>query len=125
MKQYKTGHKSWLSIRILTIGGSALVKTGLLFYLINQKLYTNKINLYAKKPYEAKYQFLINNCKGEDLKNCNDDKAFTEYSIYMDDIYENNKECNTNKKSKILIVFDETVIGMVSNKKSKSNWTIY
>ena len=98
-----------------------MVKTGLLFYLINQKLYTNKINLYAKKPYEAKYQFLINNCKDEDLKNCNDDKAFTEYSIYMDDIYENNKECNTNKKSKILIVFDETIIGMVSNKKSKSN----
>ena len=82
-----------------------MVKTGVLFNLINQKLYTNKINLCAKKPYKAKYQFLINICKGEGLKNCNDDKPFIEYSIYMDDIYENNKECNTNKKRKILIVF--------------------
>ena len=36
----------------------------------------------------------------------------------MDDIYKNIKEYNPNKKSKILIVFDDVVGGMFSNKKT-------
>ena len=34
----------------------------------------------------------------------------------MNDIYKN-KEYNPNKKSKILIVFDDMIAGMLSNKK--------
>ena len=45
--------------RILIIGGSGSGKTNSLFNLINQQLDIDKIYLYAKDPYEAKYQFLI------------------------------------------------------------------
>ena len=38
----------------------------------------------------------------------------------MDDIYNNMEECNANKKRKILIVFDDIIIDMLSNKKRKS-----
>ena len=51
------------------------------------------------------------------LKHFNDSKAFIEYSDDMDDIYKNIEECNPNKKRKILIVFDDTIADMLSNKK--------
>ena len=35
----------------------------------------------------------------------------------MDDIYQNLEENNLNKKRKILIVFDDMIAGMLSNKK--------
>ena len=35
----------------------------------------------------------------------------------MDDIYKIIEECNPNKKHKILIVFDDMIVGMLSNKK--------
>ena len=35
----------------------------------------------------------------------------------MDDIYKSIEDCNPNKKSKILIVFDNMIADMVSNKK--------
>ena len=35
----------------------------------------------------------------------------------MDDIYKNIQECNLNKKQKILIVFDDMIADMLSNKK--------
>ena len=40
-----------------------------------------------------------------------------EYSIDMDDIYKNIEEYNSNKKPKILIVFDDTITDMLINKK--------
>ena len=35
----------------------------------------------------------------------------------MDDIYKNNEEYNPDKKSKILILFDDMIADMLSNKK--------
>ena len=46
--------------RILIIGGSGSVKINLLLNLINNQPDIDKIYLYAKDPYEDKYQFLIN-----------------------------------------------------------------
>ena len=46
--------------RILIIGGSGSGKTNSLFNLINQQPDIDKIYLYAKDPFEAKYQFSIN-----------------------------------------------------------------
>ena len=40
-----------------------------------------------------------------------------EYSNDMDGIYKNIEEMNLNKKHKILIVFDETIADMFSNKR--------
>ena len=45
--------------------------------------------LYAKDPYEAQYQLLIDKIESTDLKYLNDSKPFTEYSNDMDDIYKN------------------------------------
>ena len=85
--------------------------------LINHESDINKISLYAKHPYEAKHQLLINKRESTGLKNLNDSKAFIEYSNDMDDIYKNVEEYNPNKKRKISIVFDDMIADMLSNKK--------
>ena len=46
----------------------------------------------------------------------NASKAFIEYSNYMDNIYKNIEEYKPNKKSKILIVSDDMIADILSNK---------
>ena len=46
--------------RILIVGGSGSGKTNALLNLINNQPDIDKIYLYAKDPYEKKYQYLIN-----------------------------------------------------------------
>ena len=75
--------------RILIVGGSGSGKTNSLFNLINQQPDIDKIYLYAKDPYEAKYQFLINKRESTGLRHFNDSKPFIGYSNDMDDIYKN------------------------------------
>ena len=72
--------------------------------------------LYAKDPYEAQYQLLINKIESTDLKYLNDSKPFTEYSNDMDDIYKNIEEYNPNKKWNLLVVFADMIGDMLSNK---------
>ena len=45
--------------RILIIGGSGSCKTNALLNLINNQPDIDKVYLYAKDPYETKYQYLI------------------------------------------------------------------
>ena len=54
--------------RILIIGGSGSRKTNALLNLINNQPDIDKIYLYAKDPYEDKYQFLINKRESVVLK---------------------------------------------------------
>ena len=91
---------------ILIIGGSALEKLNILLNLINNQPDIDKIYLYVKDPYEAKYQFWINTKESTGLKHFNDPKAFNEYSIDMQDVYKDIEEYNISKKRKPLIVFD-------------------
>ena len=69
-------------------------KKNSLFNLINEERGINKIYLYGKDPYEAKYKFLINKGKSAGLKHFNDFKAFIEYSYDIDDIYKIIEEYN-------------------------------
>ena len=71
-----------------------------MFNVINHQPGIDKIYLYAKDPYEAKYQLLMNKrCKSTGSKHYNNNfKAVIEYSVYMDDIYKKIKEYNPNKK---------------------------
>ena len=85
--------------------------------MINNQPDIDKMYLHAKDPYEAKYQFLINKRKSTGLKHFNDPKAFIEYSNDMQDVYKNIEERNTDKESKILIVFD--LIADMINKKTE------
>ena len=64
----------------------------------------------TKYPYEAKQE-------SSGIKHLNDSKAFIEYSNDIDDIYKNIEEYNPDKKRKILIVFDDMIADMLSNKK--------
>ena len=103
--------------RILIVGGSGSGKTNLLLNLINNQSDIDKICLYAKDPYEAKYQYLINKREKVGLDHFKDPKAFMEYSNDMEDIYKNIENYNTGKKRKILIVFDDMVADIINNKK--------
>ena len=60
---------------------------------------------------------LFNKRESSDLKHWNDSKTFIEYSNDMDDTYKNIEENNTNKKHKILIIFDDMTDDMLSIKK--------
>ena len=95
----KEHNPSWQEIpdhsyRILIFWGSGSGKTISLFNLISQQPDIDKMYLSAKDPYEAKYQFLINKRESTGLKHFND----------------------WNKKRKILIVFDDMLADMLSNK---------
>ena len=103
--------------RILINGGSESGKTNSLFNLINEEPDIDKIYLYAKDPYEAKYQLLANKRESTRLKHFNDFETFIEYSNDRDDNYQNIEEYNPNKKPKILNVFDDMIAGMFRNKK--------
>ena len=119
----KTKHNSkWPYIpdhpyRILIVGGSESGKSNALLNLINNQPDIDKIYLYAKDPYEAKYQYLINKRKKVGLDHFSDPKAFMEYSNDMQDIYKNIEYYNPNKKRKILIVFDDMIADMINNKR--------
>ena len=102
--------------RILITEGSGSGKTNLLLNLIENQPDIDKIYLYAKDPYEAKYQYLINKREGVGINHFNDPKAFIEYSNYMHDIYKNTDEYNPDKGNKILIVFDDMVADIIHDK---------
>ena len=55
--------------------------------LINNQPDIDKIYLYAKDPYEAKYQHLINQREKVGLYHLDDLKVFIEYSNDMQDVY--------------------------------------
>ena len=105
------------SYSILIVGGSGSGKTNALLNLINNKLDIDKIYLYAKDPYEAKYQYLINKREKVGLGHFDDHKAFIEYSNDMQDVYKNIEDYNPGKKRKILIVFDNMIADMINNKR--------
>ena len=83
--------------RMLIIGSSGSRKATSLFYLKNHQPDIDEIYLYAKDPFEAEYQFLINKRETTVLNRFNDSKAFIKYSIVTGDIYKNIEECNLNK----------------------------
>ena len=103
--------------RILIIGGSGSRKANALLNLINNQPDIDKIYLYAKDPYEAKYQFLINKRKSTGLKHFNDPKAFIEHSNDIQDVYKNIEQYNIGKKRKILIAFDDMIADVINNEK--------
>ena len=82
--QMKTKHnQKWPYIpdhpyRILIIEGSGSGKANALLNLINNQPDIDKIYLYAKDPYKAKYQSLLNKRESTGLKHFNDNKAFIE-----------------------------------------------
>ena len=65
---------------------------------------------------ESKYRLLIKGRKKQ-LKN---PKAFIDSSQTIDDVHENLEDYNPTNETKVLIVFDNVITDMESNKKFKS-----
>ena len=74
-----------------------------------------KMYLYAKDPYEAKYQYLINKREGVGINHLNDPKAFIEYSNDMHDVYQNIDEYNHDKENKTMF-FGDMIADMIHKK---------
>ena len=103
----------------MIIGDSGSGKTNALLNLIKEQDDIDKIYLYAKDLSESKYEFLIKNCENVRIKYCNDSNAFIDYSNTMDGVYQNIDDYNPSRKRKILIVFDDMIADIMSNKKFK------
>ena len=103
--------------RILIIGGSGSEKTNALLNLINEQNDIDKIYLYAKDLSEAKYEYLIKKREDAGIKHLNDPNAFIEYSNTIDNVYQNINDYNPSRRRKKLIVFDDMIADIMTNKK--------
>ena len=79
--------------------------------------------MYAKDPYEEKYQYLINIREKVGIDHFNNLKVFIEYSNDMHDVYKDINEYNIDKVRKILTVFDDMIADKINNKKLNSTVT--
>ena len=73
--------------------------------------------MYAKDLEEPTYQLLLKKRKNAGIKKLNDPNAFIEYSNTMDDVYNNIDDYNPKRKRKVLIVFDDLIADVMTNKK--------
>ena len=105
--------------RTLIIGPSGSGKTNTLLHLINNLHPIDKIYLYAKDIHEPKYEYLINKREQAGIKNLNDPHAFIEYSDDMNDALDDINDYNKNRDKKVLIVFDDMIADIETNKKFK------
>ena len=95
-----------------------------MFNLIKEQNIDNlidKIYLNAKDLNELKHQFLIEKRENVGIKHLDDPKAFIEYSQCMDDVYNDINDYNPSRKIKILIVFDDIIAVIMTNKKISSH----
>ena len=106
--------------RILIIGGSGSGRTNTLLNLINEQRDIDKIYLHAKHLSKPKYEYLVKNRENIGIKHVNNSKAFIECSNTMDDIYEKIDDYNPTRKRKILIIFDDMIKDIMTNKKFQS-----
>ena len=76
----------------------------------------DKIHLYAKDLSKPKYQFLNEKRENAGIKNYNNPSAFIEYPNTMDDVYSNIDDCDPKRERKMLIVFDDKIADIMTNK---------
>ena len=88
----------------------------LLNLIKHQRLDIDKIYLYVKDPFKSKYQLLITGREKLGIEILKNLKAFVDYSQTIDHVYENLEDDNPTKKRRALIVFDDMIADMESNK---------
>ena len=115
-------NKKWSYIpdhpyRILILGGSGSGKTNALLNLLNEQHDIDKMYVYARDLNKPKYQFLIKKCEDAGIKHYNDPNAFIECSNTMDNFYEDIDNYNPKRDKKVLIVFDDMIADIMTNKK--------
>ena len=105
---------------MLIIGPTGSRKTNALINLIQKQdndAPIDRIYLYAKDLSKPKYQLLIKKREDAGRKYLNDPVAFIEHSNTMNDVYNNIDNYNPRKKIKNLIVFDDMIADIMTNKK--------
>ena len=115
-------NKNWPSIpdhpyRILIIGGLGSGKTNALINLINEQNDIDKIYLSPRDLSEPKYEYLIKKREDVGIKHLNNPNAFIECLNTMDDFYDIINDYNSNRRRKILIVFNDMIQDIMTNKK--------
>ena len=73
--------------------------------------------MYAGDLNEPKYKILIEKHEDAEIKHLNDPNAFIKSSITMDNVYENIHDYSSSRKRKILIVFDDIIADIITNRK--------
>ena len=73
--------------------------------------------MYARDLREPKYEYLIKNRKDAGIKHLNNLNAFIKCSNTMDDVYQNINDYNPIRKRKKLIVFDDMIADIMTNKR--------
>ena len=101
----------------MIIGRSGSEKSNPLLNLISQQDDIDKIYLYAKNLSEPKYGFLIKRLKNVGINYLNDPNVFSECSNKINGVYENTDHYSSNRQRKILIVFDDMIADIMTNKK--------
>ena len=101
------------SYRIIIIGGSGSGKTNALINLINEQNDIEKIYLYARDLSEPKYEYLIKKREDAGIKHLNNPNAFIECSNMMENI----NDYNLVRKRKTIIVFDDMIADIMTNKR--------
>ena len=120
VNENKTVHnKNWpyIPFRIIIIGGLGSGKTNSLINLKNEPNDIDKIYLYARDLYEPKYEYLIKKREDVGIKHLSNPNAFIECSDTMDYVYDNIDDYNSNRRRKILIVFDEIIADIMTNRR--------
>ena len=115
----KDNNKDW-PYRKLVIGPSGSCKT---YYFLNSIQRDNdiidKIYLYPKDLEEPKYKLLIDKREKTGINFNNGPNAFIEYSNSMDDILSDIEDYNKKRKRKVLIIFDDMISHVMSDKKAQ------
>ena len=76
--------------------------------------------MYERDLSEPKCEYLIKKREDAGIKHLNNPNAFIECSNTMDDVYENINDYNPIRKRKKLIVFDDMIEDIMTNKKFQS-----
>ena len=84
--------------------------------LINEQHNIDKIYLYARDLSKPKYDYFIKKRENVGIKHLNNPKAFIECSNTMDDVYKNINDYNPIRKRKKMIVFDDMIADIITNK---------
>ena len=88
-----------------------------LLNLIKEQDDIDKIYLYVKDLSQLKYEFFIKKGENVGIDHFNDPNISIECSNTMDDFYENIDDYNPSRKRKILIVFNDMIADIMSNKR--------
>ena len=101
----------------MIIGGSGSGKTNALLNLIKEQDDIDKMYFYSKYFSELKYEFLVKKREDVEIKYCKDPNVFIACSDIINDVHQNIDDYNPSRKRKILIVFDDMIVDIMSNKK--------